>query len=199
MESIEKGIRHWITEKRFSHSKGVRDTAVSLATHYRCDEEKASIAALLHDVARDLPLDRMQRIVKEGTGGLIGSDVMYNSPGLLHARAGRIIAHEKFGILDEAILQSIELHTTGGEGMSLLNKVVFAADYTEPGRRFRGVGVARKLARRSLDDTMLYIFKSMISKLILKGVYICKETLLGYNDHVLHLKKGIVLSHCVYK
>ncbi|UCB45426.1 MAG: bis(5'-nucleosyl)-tetraphosphatase (symmetrical) YqeK [Spirochaetota bacterium] len=188
MKSIEKGIRSYITEERFSHSQGVRDTAVSLAIRYQCDEEKASIAALLHDVARDLSLERMQRIVKSNCGAIYASDIVFNNPGLLHARAGRIIAQEEFDVQDEDILQSIELHTTGGEGMSLLNKVVFIADYTEPGRKFRGVGEARKLARRSIDETVLYIFKSMISKLIQKGVYICKETLLGYNEHVLDFK-----------
>ena len=188
MKSIEKGIRSYITEERFSHSQGVRDTAVSLAIRYQCDEEKASIAALLHDVARDLSLEHMQRIVKSNCGVIDASDIVFNNPGLLHARAGRIIAQEEFDVQDEDILQSIELHTTGGEGMSLLNKVVFIADYTEPGREFRGVGEARKLARRSIDETVLYIFKSMISKLIQKGVYICKETLLGYNEHVLYLK-----------
>jgi predicted HD superfamily hydrolase involved in NAD metabolism len=195
MELIEKGIRSYITDERFSHSKGVRDTAISLAKRYRCDEENASIAALLHDVARDLSLESMQKIVKRNSGAANCSDIVLNSPGLLHARAGRIIAQEKFNIQNEDILRSIELHTTGGEGMSLLNKVLFVADYTEPGRKFRGVGEARKWAIRNLDETVLYIFKSMIRTLIQRGVYICKETLLGYNEHILHLKKGTTIKH----
>jgi predicted HD superfamily hydrolase involved in NAD metabolism len=186
MSSIEQEIQLYITAQRYCHSKGVRDTAVSLAVQYGCDEEKASVAALLHDVARDLPLEQMQRIVRRDPRGLKCAEVVFNHPGLLHARAGRIIAQEEFGIQDEDILRSIELHTTGGEGMSLLNKVIFVADYTEPERRFRGVEVARKLSQRNIDDAVLYIFKSMFYKLIRSEVFICEETLLGYNEHVLH-------------
>jgi predicted HD superfamily hydrolase involved in NAD metabolism len=190
MLSIEEGIRQYITEHRFLHTAGVRDTAISLARHYGCSEEKASVAALLHDVARDLPLPRMQRIVEKDSGGSICADIVFNSPGLLHARAGKIIAQREFGVQDEDILRSIELHTTGGAGMSLLNKVIFVADYTEPGREFRGAEKARKLSKRDIDVAVLYIFKSMLFNLLRSELFICEETLFGYNEYILHSRKG---------
>ncbi len=192
-ELLERELEERVTRRRFSHSIGVRDTAAVLAGMYGCDEEKARVAGLLHDIARDMPLSTMKGIVTKqgfvmqdssGKNGLLPPEALFSSPGLLHAYAGRIIAQRDFGVRDEDMLRSIELHTTGGRGMTVLNKVVFVADYIEPGRSFRGVETARAIARRSLDGTMLYIFRSMFRKLIADGVYICVDTLLGYNELV---------------
>jgi len=207
-ELLERELRERITRRRFSHSIGVRDTAVALAGMYGCDEEKAGAAGLLHDIARDMPLVTMQSIVtmkgivttqsvvvtrgivtrqnnSSGQNDTLLREALFSSPGLLHAYAGRIIAQRDFGVRDEDILKSIELHTTGGRGMTVLNKVVFVADYIEPGRSLRGVETARAIAQRSLDEAVLYIFRSMFRKLIADGVYICVNTLLGYNELVL--------------
>ena len=194
-ELLERELRGRIPRPRFLHSIGVRDTAVTLAGMYGCDEDKAGIAGLLHDIARDMPLSVMQGIVmpgilkKQRLRGLPEEnplqDAVFSSPGLLHSYAGRIIARRDFDIRDENILRSIELHTTGGERMTILNKVVFVADYIEPGRGFRGVKTARAFAGQSLDKAMLYIFKSMFRKLVSEGVFICIDSLLGYNEQVL--------------
>jgi HD superfamily phosphohydrolase YqeK len=79
-------------------------------------------------------------------------------------------------------LHSIELHTTGDAGMSILDKVVFVADYIEPNRSFRGVQTARKIAKRNLDETVLYIFSAMLRTLAQRKTFICSNTLLGYNE-----------------
>lgn len=195
-ELLERELEERVTGRRFSHSIGVRDTAVALAGMYGCDEEKARAAGLLHDIARDMPLVTMRSIVTmkgivtmqgivSGQNDTLFREALFSSPGLLHAYAGRIIAQRDFGVRDEDILRSIELHTTGGRGMTVLNKVVFVADYIEPGRSFRGVETARAIAQRSLDEAVLYIFRSMFRKLIAHGVYICVNTLLGYNELVL--------------
>jgi len=198
-EQLEHELKGRVTQQRFCHSIGVRDTAVTLAGIYGCDREKAGIAGLLHDVARDMPLDTMQNTVtKQGvvqmqqlTHGWFETpdyDTIFNSPELLHAYAGRIIAQQDFGIQDEDILKSIELHTMGGVRMTTLNKVVFVADYIEPGRSFKGVETARTIAQGSLDEAVLNIFRSMLRKLVSKGVYICINTLLGYNEHVKEIR-----------
>ena len=195
-ELLERELEERVTARRFSHSIGVRDTAVALAGMYRCDEEKARAAGLLHDIARDMPLVTMQNIVttqdvvttqdnSSGKDDTLLRGALFSSPGLLHANAGRIIVQRDLGVRDEDILRSIELHTTGGRGMTVLNKVVFVADYIEPGRSFRGVETARAIAKRSLDETVLYIFRSMFKKLVADSVYICVNTLLGYNELVL--------------
>ena len=191
---LEQKLRDRVTKRRFLHSVRVRDTAAALAGMYRCDREKAEAAGLLHDVARDMPLITMQQLTSGQYETLPHEEVFYR-PGLLHAYAGRVIVQQDFGIQDEDILRSIELHTTGGERMTVLNKVIFVADYIEPGRSFRGVEKARKIARRSLDEAVLYIYRATMGKLVSKGIYICINTLLGYNEQVLACRDDASLKY----
>jgi len=182
---MEKKLKSFITEERYIHSRGVREAAVKLAHQYGCNREKAGIAGLLHDVARDLPIERLERIVEEDD--ISGN---YNKTGcinpiLLHAPAGSIIAKKYFDINDEEILRSIELHTTGGVSMSLLDKVVFVADFIEPGRNFRGVKTARILAHRDINAAILFILKSLLQGLLQTEKPICEKTFYAYNEFVL--------------
>jgi len=188
-DRIRERIRVYITESRYRHSLGVRDTAVQLARIYGCRRQKAAIAALLHDIARDIPLETMRRLVEENIAWFSTDFVITDNPLLLHAYAGSVIARKEFGIDDEAILRSIELHTTGGQSMGVLEKVIFVADFIEPSRRFNGVQKARKQAHVNLDETVLYIYKFMLKHLLKKELFICKNTLLGYNEIILRIKK----------
>ncbi len=188
-DRIKDRIRVYITESRYRHSLGVRDTAVELARIYGCSRQKAAIAALLHDIARDIPLETMKRLVEENVSWFSENLVSADNPLLLHAYAGSVIARKEFGIDDDAILRSIELHTTGGQAMGVLEKVIFVADFIEPSRRFKGVEKARKQAYVNLDETVLYIYKFMLKRLLKREVFICKNTLLGYNEIILRIKK----------
>jgi len=187
---MENKIRGMITEKRYLHTLGVRDTALLLCRQYGCSQKKAEAAALLHDIARDLPVEKMVELLQ--TNGLWKSEysVIEHNPLLLHAHAGKVIARTEFGVQDKEILQSIELHTTGGESMSLLDKIIFVADFTEPGRTFGGVEKARELVCRDLDRAVLYIYRFILRHLLGKEVFICKNTFLGYNEIVLQVGKG---------
>ncbi len=178
----ETKVKEIMLHERYEHSLGVRDTAVMLAETYGCSKEKARIASLLHDVARDMPLDEMQEILRKSGSHTEISEEIFQSHQLLHARAGKEIARKQFGISDADVLRSIELHTTGGKSMSVLDKVLFVADYIEPGRIFRGAEEGRKLAFQDLDKAVLYIFKSLIGELLKSELFICKSTLEGYND-----------------
>jgi predicted HD superfamily hydrolase involved in NAD metabolism len=186
--TIADRVKEYISEKRFKHTLGVRDAAVSLCTVYGCSRDKAAAAALLHDVARDIPIDAMRNIVRENGGWSADLDTISGNPKLFHSHAGRAIAQADFGIEDEDVLRSIELHTTGGRSMELLDKVIFIADFIEPGRTFRGVETARRLARRNLDQTILYIFKFMLRNLLQRELFICNNTLHGYNEIVVKMK-----------
>ncbi len=184
---IEEEIRKSMTHKRFQHSLRVRDTALRLAEIYGCNREKAELASLLHDVARDIPVEVIQKLLRENGDCKRDIDLYADNYLLLHAKAGKIIAEQKFGIKDEDVLRSIELHTTGGESMTCLNRVVFVADFIEPGRKFKGVKKARELAFLSLEDTVLYIYKFLLKHLLKKEVFICQNTFLGYNE-IIHTR-----------
>ena len=162
---IQTELRKIMLCERFEHSLRVRDTATRLAELYSCNKNKAEIASLLHDVARDMPLEEMQDILRKSGVYSKYSDPEYQNHQLMHAHVGKEIAEKRFGIKDADILRSIELHTTGGESMSLLDKVVFVADFIEPGRTFSGVNECRTLAFDDLDKAVLYIFKFLIGNL----------------------------------
>ena len=121
-DRIRDKIRVYITESRYRHSLGVRDTAVQLARIYGCSRQKEAVAALLHDIGRDIPMETMRRLVEENITWFSTDFVITDNPLLLHAYAGSVIARKEFGIDDEAILRSIELHTTGGQSSECLKR-----------------------------------------------------------------------------
>jgi predicted HD superfamily hydrolase involved in NAD metabolism len=187
---MEERVREMLTEKRYLHTLGVRDTALMLCRQYHCNQKKAEVAALLHDIARDLPVGKMVELLEEEGFWKNVRPGFERNPLLLHAHAGKVIARREFEVKDKEILRSIQLHTTGGESMSLLDKIIFVADFTEPGRTFKGVDKARQLACRDLDRTVLYIYRFILLRLLKKEVFICQNTFLGYNEIVLEVGKN---------
>jgi len=186
ISKIESHLPEYITPERYKHTMGVREEAIKLSCLYKGDIFKVECASLLHDVARDLPLEVMQSIFREDRltfSSKLESNII-NNPLLLHPIVGSIIARKRFGIKDREILRSIEIHTTGDCSMNLLDKILFVADYIEPERQFRGVVKARKLAYKNLDMAVWYIFRSLLRHLLIEQRYICIKTVLGYNEMV---------------
>ena len=116
---IEK-LRGMMSEERFMHSLGVRDTAVLLAERYGIDTEKARVAGILHDCAKDIPKPAAFRMCEEA--GISLKPVCYIEKGLVHSYLGAHIAKTEFGISDNEILEAIYYHTTGHVDMPLLTK-----------------------------------------------------------------------------
>lgn len=187
--SLERELEEYVSGKRLRHCLGVRDTAVELARRWDASSEKAALAGLLHDVARELSGGEILRLVLEDNGGdsarIPCGPVALKNPAVLHAWAGMIIARDRFGVTDGEILRSISLHTTGAPGMGRLERVLLVADYIEPGRRFRGVDKARELALRDLEDAVRYVLKSTLKTLLRKGRPICDLTVQAYNEIML--------------
>ena len=133
---------------RFVHTLNVASTAASLAMCYGFDVDKAETAGLLHDCAKCMNLGKMLKICEKA--GLDISEIEKNSGSLLHSKAGAELAY----------------HTTGRPGMSLLEKILFTADYIEPGRDSApNLPVVRKLAFESIDDCVLQILRDTLSYL----------------------------------
>ncbi len=131
-EKCRKMLKDDISHKRYLHSIGVSDTAACLAMRYGYDHRKAALAGLLHDCAKGLKHEELIETVDRASISV--SKVERDNPELLHAKAGSVIAREKYGITDEEILSAIFYHTTGKPGMTLLEKIIFIADYIEPNR-----------------------------------------------------------------
>ncbi len=154
--TIVKQLESDLNYRRFIHTLGVAGTATSLAMCYGIDIEPAETAGLLHDCAKNMDLKKMQKICEKG--GLEISKKESVSVSLLHSKAGSVLAREKFGVQDEDIINAIRFHTTGRPGMSLLEKIIFVADYIEPGRTTApNLPEIRKLAFGSIDEAVLKI------------------------------------------
>jgi predicted HD superfamily hydrolase involved in NAD metabolism len=176
---LEKKLQQALSTKRFCHSVGVQQTARELATRFGADTHKAGVAGLLHDCAREMTSDHLLK--RAGEFGIVVGSLERSSPVILHAAISAYIASLEYGILDEEIKQAIALHTTGGPNMSLLDKIIFLADYIEPHRDFPGVDKLRKLALEDLDQAVLAAFDQTIGHLINKRMVIHLATIEGRN------------------
>jgi predicted HD superfamily hydrolase involved in NAD metabolism len=149
-----------LREKRLAHSVSVSKTAVALAEKYGEDIEKARIAGLVHDCAKDMKDEHLIKLAIDH--GIVIDEVCLNSPTILHGLVGSIIAREVMGIEDEDILRAICYHTTGRKNMSTLEKIIYIADYIEPLRNFPGVSEVRTLCNLDLDAAVLMSLESSI-------------------------------------
>ncbi len=149
---------------RYVHSVNTMKEAVSLAQHYGEDKDMAAIAGLLHDCAKDLS-DR-ETLDYCWTHGIMLNEVEKKQVFLMHGAVGAKIAQEKYGVENEAILNAIKYHTTGYSEMSMMDKIIFLADYIEPGRTHSEVDNARKLAYEDIDRALISSFDSIINYVI---------------------------------
>ena len=156
----------FLDERRAPHVKGCAVEAVKLAAHWGADEGDAAEAAILHDITKKCSSDE-QLILCEKYDIIIDS-VEKNSSKLLHSKTGAAIAREEFGV-PENISESIVWHTTGKADMTLLEKILYVADYIEPTRDFEGVDKLRSLAYTDLDAAMELGLKMSVEDLVARG------------------------------
>ena len=143
MEQLEPIVLRLLNPNRVKHVLGCRDTAVELARHWGADEEDAARAGILHDITK--AIDGPLQLTLCGAYGKILSDFSKKYPKTLHALTGSLVAERIFGENKE-VVSAIEHHTTGKANMSLLEKIIYVADYMEPNRSFPGVEELRRLA-----------------------------------------------------
>lgn len=180
----KKIIKSMMSENRYNHCVNVSKEAVKLAKRYGGDEEKAAIAGILHDITKEMPKEEQLQIMLDS--GIILDDIQKNAPKLWHGISGSVYIKKHFGIEDEDILNAICYHTTGRAGMSLLEKIIFVADFTSEERTYKGVATMRKKSRKSLEDAMLYGFKFTFSDLSSRELAIHPDELACYNEIVLN-------------
>ena len=164
LKRIRKKMEKTLDPKRFEHTLGVTYTAAALAMCYQADINKAQVAGLLHDSAKCMDNDKKISICQKHNIQM--NEIEKQNPFLLHAKVGSYIAMKKFGINDPDIINAILNHTTGRPGMSTLEKIIYIADYIEPGRKQApNLTEVRKLAFQNLDDALLKILENTLSYL----------------------------------
>ena len=173
-------LKERLTEKRYIHSLNVADSAKELAIIYGADAEKAYTAGLVHDACKDMPAGLQLSYLLENKVPL--TELELNTPKLYHSICGRAFVEKEFGITDEDILNAVRYHTTGREGMSLLEKIIFIADFISVERDYNGVDVMRQKAVRSLEEAIVEGLSFTIKDLIDAGRVVHPDTIGAYNE-----------------
>lgn len=188
MKKIKKYLKKHLTKERYQHTIGVAYTAISMAMRYNPDTansdfiRKAELAGLLHDCAKCMDNDKKLKICDKNN--ISYSSFEASHPYLLHGKVGAYIAKTKFNIDDDDILQAIIWHTTGRPNMSLLEKIIFIADYIEPSRRpIPELDEIRQLAFIDIDKTMEKILSNTLKYLEKKGNPIDTMTQTTYDSY----------------
>lgn len=168
LAKLHRKLARKLDEERYMHTLGVEYTAASLAMRYGCNIMKARLAGLLHDCAKGI--DKSEYIEICEKYNITVNEAEHKNPGLLHAKLGGFFAMKKYHVTDNEIIDAIICHTTGKPDMSLLEKIVYVADYIEPGRReLNDIDEIRALAFTDLDKALLMILKATVDHIRTKG------------------------------
>ncbi|EQC68315.1 Hydrolase (HAD superfamily), YqeK [Streptococcus sp. HSISB1] len=174
-----------MSEKRFKHVLGVEKSAIELAECYGYDTEKAGLAGLIHDYAKELSDQEFLDLIDKYN---LDPELKKWGNNVWHGMVGIYKIQEDLGVTDKEILRSIETHTVGSGEMSLLDKIIYVADYIEPGRRFPLVEEARVIAKESLDKAVAYETVHTVEHLAHQAFPIFPQTIETYNAYVKYLK-----------
>lgn len=186
LDTLREATCKQMPEKRWKHTLGVVQSAIALAERFGGDVQQAELAALLHDYSKAWETSRMALIIRQEG---LPEELLHYEKELWHAHVGAWAVQTEHGIDDEEVLDAIRYHTSGREGMTLLDKIVCLADYIEPGRDFPGVERLRKLAQVSLEKALVEGFDGTIAQLMEKRKLIFPLTVLARNDLMRQLKE----------
>ena len=166
-------VRSRLSDKRYEHTLNVKKMAVRLAKRYGVDEDKAALAALLHDSAKEISKDEMRELMRQYPQYAEGGEERPAS--VWHGICAAILARTRWGVEDEAILSAIACHTAGKAGMSKLDKVVYLADMTSK--------------ERDLDAAMLAALKQTTDFVLSQGKPLDPQSAAAYEDILSHQKR----------
>ena len=169
-----------LSAKRYQHTLNVRRMAVKLAKRWGADPEKAALAALLHDTAKELPREEMLQILNDNA---IMAENAQNRPSpVWHGICAAILAQTQWGVEDEEVLSAIRCHTTGKPGMSLLDEIVFLADMTSAERDYPVVDYLRKLEKKDIHQAIREALEMNLHWLEESGKPVDEETRAALED-----------------
>ena len=179
-------VKPLLSEKRYYHSMCVSRKAKELAEKYGADADKAETAGILHDIMKDTPQDEQLKLMARF--GITLTDVERAAPKLWHAMLGAAYIENVLKIKDKEILDAIRYHTTGRADMTLLDKILFIADFISEDRDYEGVDKLREAASVSLEEVMVEGMTFTIRELLEMRKAIHPDTIAAYNRTVLSYK-----------
>lgn len=188
ISKINRKLKKELDRERYEHTQGVMYTAAALAMCHGADVDRALLAGLLHDCAKCIPAQKKLRLCEKYH--LETSAVECGNPSLLHAKLGAYLAEKKYHVSDQGILYAIKSHTTGRPGMSLLEKIIYIADYMEPGRaELPNMAEVRQLAFCDIDECLYRILEDSLAYLKKRGIPIDEMTEKTYEFYKQQLRK----------
>ena len=176
LEELRAVSCSFLKARRIPHVMGTERAAAALAERWGASQEDARVAALLHDCTKRLTMEEQLKLCEKY--GIVLDELEQKALKLLHALTGAEVAREVCGVSD-AVYSAIRWHTTGKANMSLLEKVIYMADFIEENRDFPGVEPLRALAFEDLDQAMLLGFEMTIEEMNEMGNPIHFRTLEG--------------------
>jgi predicted HD superfamily hydrolase involved in NAD metabolism len=180
---IKNWLKQSLDDERYKHLLGSELIARELAVRFKVDPERASLAALVHDCAKNISYDELIRIIQENNINVSEMEIKSKKP--LHAPVSSFIARKNFGIVDEEILNAIRYHTIGRVNMTMLEKIVFLADKIEPNTRDKLF--SKKIldilnTTNNIDDALFVCYAVTIESLIKRRMLIDPETINVWNS-----------------
>ncbi|MBQ3573904.1 MAG: bis(5'-nucleosyl)-tetraphosphatase (symmetrical) YqeK [Clostridia bacterium] len=184
VQKMKSYLEERLSPKRYNHSLGVADEAVRLAKRYGADEEKAYLAGLVHDSAKEVNPETAIELLEKRYGEKVEA-VARCAPKLLHGPLGAHIAKSEFEICDAEILDAVRYHTTAKADMDILTKIIYIADYIEPNRSFDGVDELRKVAYEDIDESIITGIDYTLAELLEAGRVFHPDTVYARNYLIL--------------
>ena len=184
LKQAKELVRSRLSDKRYEHTINVKKMAVKLAKRYGVDEEKAALAAILHDSAKEISKDEMRAIMRAYPEYAEGGEERPTP--VWHGICAAILARTEWGVTDEAVLSAIACHTAGKAGMTQLDKILYLADMTSAERDWPGVEKLRKLEMKDLDAAMLAALKQTNGFVLSEGKPLDPESKAAYEDILAH-------------
>lgn len=178
LEEITKIAQEKLSEKRFNHSKCVMERCEEIAKQMNYDVETAKKVGIAHDIAKEIPNEEKLKYVEENNIEI--DEIERDNPTLLHAKIGEDIAIKEFGFTKE-MGEAIRAHTTGIEGMTMLDKILFIADRTSCERGFPDIEYLNSLLQKDINEAVLYIFDKKITLQIDKKAQMHPDTIIARN------------------
>ena len=180
-----------LSEKRFNHTLGVVKRAIQYAEIYNENMEKTKIAAILHDIAKEIPKEESYNMLEKYEVKL--DDIEKRNFNLIHSILGAEIAKNEYG-LDDDIVNAIKYHTTGRENMSMLEKIIYLADATEPNRNYMSnenelsLNELVELIKTNIDEGLEYTLKWNLQSVLRRNLLVHLNTVKAYNFY--HLQNS---------
>lgn len=181
-DEIREWLRANLSAKRYAHTIGVEETIIRLGQPFGEDINRLRVIALLHDCGKSIPKDEQVSFARHNGIQLSTDDL--NCRGVIHARISEYLARVKWAIKDIEILKAIYYHPTGRERMSLVEKLLFSADYLEPNRKIEHIPELTRLVLEDFERGILEISVAKIKYVIDQRKYLHPDSLRMYNYQV---------------